>query len=93
MQTIRADEIEKDLRFPLGGIDLSTSLVRQSYKDTGKVAGYVSSCADGRNVRGWEQGTDRARGGARPGLSKYITVPVVASWVIQDLNVATVITG
>ncbi len=65
--------------FPTKGIDQVTELESQRQDTT----------ATGTNVRTYEPATLRARGGARPGLSKYIddtASTTIAGSVIQHLN-------
>jgi hypothetical protein len=75
-QPIASKESFLDLHFPLKGLDLSQAFGLQP-PDTTPVA---------TNVRAYEPGTLRARGGQRPGLSKYITAQVNGSHLIQDIN-------
>lgn len=64
-----ADEQFVDLSFPLSGIDLSLGYSEQRKGTT----------PEGINVRGFEPTTGRARGGQRPGLSRYIDAKVAGS--------------
>jgi hypothetical protein len=71
----------QDLPFPTGGLDVSCEYELQPPGTT----------PVGLNVRGYEPGLNRARGGARPGLSRFIdqTLPlnyVSGSHLIQHLN-------
>jgi hypothetical protein len=69
------EEKEEDLPFPLEGLDETRSYLRQRPGTTAQAV----------NVRTFEPGTDRARGGARPGLARYFpTAP--AAFPIQDAN-------
>jgi hypothetical protein len=45
------------------------------------------TCPLGNNVRAFEPASQRSRGGSRPGIKKYIAAPVVADWIVQELNV------
>ena len=75
-KTVQAPESFADLPFPKKGIDLSLGYGRQNYGST----------VLGQNVRAFEPATNRARGGARPGLSKYLsTQPGGLVWIVQDL--------
>ncbi len=65
-----------DLTFPVKGIDLSGAFGSQAQGTT----------PIGQNVRAYESGTARARGGQRPGLAKYIAAQVSGANVIQELN-------
>ncbi len=71
-------EVITDLTFPPGGTELSGAFSGQRPGTT----------PDSRNVRLFEPSTGRARGGSRPGLSKFIDdqLPSGATKV-QDLNV------
>lgn len=64
-----------ELRFPVGGLDLSRAFDRQAPGTT----------SVGLNVRAYEPGTGSARGGQRPGLVKYIAGQVSGSNLIQEL--------
>jgi hypothetical protein len=77
---IPANEQMTDLVFPTGGVNVATELETQPAQTT----------PFGKNVRVYEPGTLRARGGSRPGLSEYIPSLVTGSaGKIQDL--ATVV--
>jgi len=65
-----------DLPFPAKGIDVSQGYGMQQQGTT----------ASGVNVRTYEPSTQRARGGQRQGLSKYIGTQPNGSGLIQDLN-------
>lgn len=65
-----------DLLFPVNGIDKSMELELQPPDTT----------AIGLNVRGYEPSTMRQRGGARPGIVKYVPAQVDGSNVIQHLT-------
>lgn len=62
--------------FPLSGIDTSTAFHAQR----------PGTCVDGLNVRSFEPSTDRARGGSRPGLAKFLDEQVSGSNAIQSLD-------
>lgn len=51
-----------DLTFPVRGIDVAVGYDRQRPQTT----------PEGVNVRAFEPGSARARGGSRPGVAKYI---------------------
>lgn len=51
-----------DIRFPERGMDLSDAFGSQPQATT----------ANGTNVRLYEPSTDRARGGSRPGLVRFV---------------------
>jgi hypothetical protein len=73
----QAQETEKDMPFPLQGIDLSQGHAYQR----------PLTCETGVNVRAFEPISNRARGGSRSGLSKYLPAQVPAgTHLIQHLN-------
>lgn len=74
---IQGKETFVDLPFPTKGIDLSAAFGLQAQGTT----------PVGQNVRAFDPLTARARGGQRPGLLKYIGLPVSFGNLIQDLNV------
>jgi len=55
--------------FPVAGIDTSNPASQQ----------LPGTCADALNVRSYEPGTDRERGGSRQGIQKYVTSPQLGS--------------
>lgn len=73
-----------DLHFPSAGIDLSGPVCVQKPRDIGG-GQYARSTPTALNVRGFEAGTLRNRGGTRAGVSKYIATPVVAGWILQEV--------
>ncbi len=72
----QADESFVDLRFPLKGVDVSQGFGMQQPGTT----------PIGQNVRAYDTLTLRARGGSRPGLTRYINAQVNGTNVIQELN-------
>ena len=76
----------QDLSFPTAGIDLSSGFQRQLPKQMLNQL-WGRTCRAGLNVRGFDAGSQRFRGGSRPGLVKYIPAAVIAGWILQDLNV------
>ncbi len=81
-----ADDVFVDVHFPKAGIDRSMGFGKQPNRPL-PGGDYARTCAIGQNVRAFEPTTNRGRGGQRPGLSKYITAPVVQDWIIQCLSV------
>lgn len=71
-----ADEF-KDLEFPKSGIDTSLEFDMQRNLST----------REAENVRLYEPGTGRARGGARAGLGRYIDSTVNGAHLVQHLAV------
>lgn len=67
----------KDVKFPAAGIDTSLEFDMQRDKTT----------REGENVRLFEPGTGRARGGSRPGHVRYIAGQVSGQNLIQHLAV------
>lgn len=78
MKPIEAKESFVDMHFPFKGIDVSTGYGMQQ----------PSTAADGVNVRTFDPASQRARGGRRAGLVKYLP-PRVGNLtsVIQELAV------
>lgn len=87
------DEQYLDLHFPAAGLDLTSAFCRQPNRPVGDNQDYARTCRVGVNVRGYESPGDRVRGGSREGFIKYVAQPVVAGWVIQDLNLLTLSKG
>src|SRR5437660_1214366 len=76
-------ESEAVLRFPAHGIDLSQGFNFQPPGTT----------PEGANVRAFEPGTGRMRGGQRPGLSRYVASAVNGSNFVQDVNTVVSMQG
>src|ERR1043165_1447132 len=72
-----------DLAFPWYGLHDEEPFSRQPPGTT----------SDARNVRCFEPGTDKKRGGSRPGLSKYFQGTVNGNFSIQDINHITTTFG
>lgn len=85
-QGIPAEESFSDMKFPLAGIDLSAGFGMQKPRPMAS-GDYGGTTPIGQNVRAYEPGTARARGGQRPGLKKYITTQVNGTALIQDIDV------
>lgn len=81
-----------DMHFPLAGIDLSGSYDRQINRPAGNGA-YARTTVEGINVRAYEPTTDRARGGQRPGIVKYIQGQVAGTNPIQEIASIVVTEG
>lgn len=73
---IEPQESFADVWFPSNGIDISQNFEAQRQGTT----------TEGSNVRAFEPDTQRARGGGRPGITKYLDDPVIAGAEIQHLN-------
>lgn len=82
-------ETIEDVHFPRAGVDVSDPFGRQPARPAGH-GQYARTCAMGVNVRGFQPGTLRQRGGSRSGLSKFVSGALVAGWVVQ--HVATIST-
>lgn len=80
-------EQEIPMRFPLAGIDLSGRFSQQKPRQMPD-GDYARTTPVGQNVRSFEPTSERARGGSRPGLAKYLDQPVggIQDWIVQDLN-------
>lgn len=85
----------KALHFPAAGISVSQAFWKQPNRNIGPgKSDYARTTPIGINVRGYEPGAERLRGGSRPGISKYLATQVHATeWVVQDLNVLVSISG
>lgn len=81
-----------DLHFPIAGMDQSQSFDRQPQRPLPTGLGIGRTTPLGVNVRSYEPGTGRSRGGSRPGLAKYIPEAVIPAWMVQQLD-AIVTTG
>lgn len=78
---------EATMHFPLGGIDVQAALDRQPIVKT-RTGTYAYTTPIGVNVRSFDGGQDRSRGGSRPGTVKYLEDrPGNVLWVTQCLNV------
>lgn len=78
-------ELFADLHFPAAGVDVSAAFCQQPNRPVTQDNLWARTARVGSNVRGYE-GLNRCRGGSRPGLSRYLASPVVADWVIQQLD-------
>ncbi len=79
-----ADSQFMDLHFPLAGIDRSSAFDRQPARKLTD-GNYGRTSYFGKNVRTFEPTTDRARGGMRPGLSRYVDARVSGSNLLQAI--------
>lgn len=81
-------EQTQDVRFPLAGIDQTFGFGRQPTSKT--ILDYARTTIKAVNVRAFEPGTGRGRGGQRPGLSDYISGPVSTNGKhVQELQAIT----
>ena len=81
------DPITVDLHFPRAGIDQSKAYGKQPARPVGG-GRYARTTQVATNVRGLQFDTLRARGGSRPGLSKYVDTQVAGTeFVVQELAV------
>ena len=75
------------LHFPKAGLDRSAPFGHPPNRDVGE-GQYARTTHLGVNVRAFEQGGRRRRGGSRSGMSKYLpTKPGGLTWVTQHLGV------
>lgn len=82
------DERFIDVRFPLAGVDLSMGFLRQPNRPI--MGGeYARTCAEGTNVRSFDNIQFRCRGGSRPGMVKFIAGGLPAP--IQDLAIVSIL--
>ena len=75
MKPIQSNDVYADLTFPMHGIDVASEYHVQRQDTT----------VEGVNVRVYEPTTDRARGGMRAGLVKYVDQQVNGEALIQHL--------
>lgn len=79
-------ELLKDLHFPKAGVDVSQAAGKQPNRPVADGT-YARTTPSAVNVRAWQPSTNRARGGSRPGLSKWVPLQVAGtSWVVQHLE-------
>lgn len=76
----------KDIHFPKAGIDLTMPFAMQPNRP-GPDGVWYRTTPYAKNVRSFEATSNRSRGGSRPGLARYVAAPVVADWIIQELNI------
>jgi hypothetical protein len=76
----------QDLHFPKAGIDVSQGFNYQPNKPCQPDGTYARTARVGLNVRGWDV-NQRVRGGSRCGISKYVPQPVVAGWLLQQIDI------
>lgn len=76
-------DVYVDLHFPLAGIDLTAPFAAQPNRPAAGER-WARTTAAAVNVRGYAT-TDRARGGSRAGLVRFIPTAPVADWIIQEL--------
>jgi hypothetical protein len=75
------------MHFPKAGMDRSAAFGRQPNRDVGESV-YARTTHRGVNVRAFEQGGRRRRGGSRRGMSRFIdAVPGGTEWLVQHLAV------
>jgi hypothetical protein len=77
-----------DVHFPFAGLFVSCPYSNQPNLQI-PTGDYARTTPLGINVRAFEPGLNRKRGGSRPGLARYISTPVVAGWMNQELNILT----
>ena len=89
--TVDGNERLVTISFPAAGIDLSAAFCKQPNRPINAQGKYARTTVQAVNVVGYESQTERCRGGSRPGLSKYIPVPIVAGWIVQGLFTITIV--
>lgn len=92
MATTISRETEQDIHFPRAGLDLSMPVYKQPARQLPS-GEYVRTCPVGNNVRAYESGTQRSRGGSRPGLVKQWPNQVSGTEFIVQEMILTVGTG
>lgn len=87
-------DITTDLHFPKAGLDISQPYGRQPNRAVAN-GEYARTTPRAVNVRGYEPGTNRTRGGQRAGIRKYVDQQVAGEeFIIQHLNtIVTVNSG
>lgn len=83
MKVLALPERPVDLHFPLCGIDRSMGFAKQPRRQ-GPDGQYARTTPVGQNVRAFVN--NRARGGQRAGLARYINAQVNGSALIQELR-------
>lgn len=78
-------DVQQDIHFPKAGVDLSLGYARQPARPAA-FGEYARTCALGNNVRAYDAVAQRFRGGSRPGLTKFVSTPVVSGWIVQHLE-------
>lgn len=82
---LRTRDTEQTLHFPLGGINVVSAFGKQPNVPVDQSIGwYARTTPSAFNVRVYDQGASRARGGSRPGLSRYISKRLPGS--IMNVN-------
>lgn len=75
---------EFDIHFPFAGMDISSAFCKQPNRPSAN-GKYARTAVLGKNVRAYDA-DDRARGGSRAGLSKYISTQAAGTeYLIQEL--------
>ena len=75
-----------DLHFPKAGLDVSQGFQNQPNRQLPIDSSYARTTRTALNVRAFDN-QQRVRGCSRVGLSKYVSQPVVAGWLTQELNI------
>jgi hypothetical protein len=79
-----------DLHFPLGGVDVLHSLEDQPPRQVSQDQ-YARTTPSAVNVRGNDPFALRFRGGSRPGLNRFMSVPLVQDWIVQETAVVVAV--
>ncbi len=89
---MQTPEQTQEIRFPLAGVNQSNAFSNQP--NTPMPDGdYARTAPLGVNVRSYDPSTDRRRGGARPGIQKFIQGQVSGTNPIQSLMSCVVTSG
>ena len=82
-----AKDPEQVMHFPIVGLHTQMGFDRQPIQKT-RDGTYAQTCPVGVNVKGYDAGQDRSRGGSRPGTVKYLADrPGGVQWVTQCMDV------
>lgn len=73
--------LQAGMPFPVNGVNAQLPRTQQT----------INTCVNAQNIRVFDSQEDRARGGIRPGLTKYLANTFEGSGRIQDINYTTVV--
>ncbi len=89
---MQTPEQTQEIRFPLAGVNQSNAFSNQPNNPMPD-GDYARTAPIGVNVRSFDPSTDRKRGGARPGIQKFIQGQVSGTNNIQNLASVVVTEG
>lgn len=75
----------EEMHFPVSGLDVVTHGFEAQMPREALPGLWARTTPSGVNVRGFDALSQRARGGSRPGLVKYVNQAVVPNWIVQEL--------